>query len=72
MQKRSLADTSAVVKIMKRRPLALVGGKRRDAACYMERINLRADSLESASRPKKKRELHPGENRQMMLPGIKR
>lgn len=65
-------DISAVVRVMKCRPSAIVRGKRRDAACYMERINLRTDLLESASRPKKKRDLIPGEVRQLMLPGIKR
>ncbi|SDO95238.1 hypothetical protein SAMN05660330_01414 [Desulforhopalus singaporensis] len=55
-----------------RRPTILVGGKRRDARCYMDRINHRVDELNSASRPRRKRDLLPGEERQLMLPGIDR
>jgi len=54
------------------RAFAVVGGRRRDAACYMERINLRMEELQSASRPKEKRQLLPGEDKQLMLPGLKR
>lgn len=57
---------------MRQRPTALVGGKKRDAACYMERISLRADLLESALRPRKKKNLLPNEERQLMLPGMTR
>lgn len=45
----------------------LVGGVRKTAA-YMDRIEHRAKELARADRPKKKRELLPNEENQMLLP----
>ncbi len=57
---------------MSKRPTILIGGKRRDARNYMERINYRVKRLEAALRPKKERPLLPGEEKQFMLPGLEK
>jgi hypothetical protein len=55
---------------MSRRATILIGGRRRDSATFWERINKKAKALESALRPKKKKQLKPGEERQLLLPGM--
>ncbi len=68
-----MEDISAVVRFVdNRRPMILVGGQRRDAATYMDRINQKVKRLESALRPNKKRKVIPGEERQLLLPGFDR
>lgn len=54
------------------RATILVGGRRRDLGNYLDRIQKRIGELQAASKPKRKRELLPGEERQLMLPGIER
>ncbi|MGL1931738.1 MAG: hypothetical protein OCC45_08245 [Desulfotalea sp.] len=50
----------------------LIGGRRRGAEEYFDRINARVKRLEDALKPKQKRELLPNEENQQMLPGIER
>lgn len=52
----------------RKRASILIGGKRRDAACYFDKINARAKQLEQADKPKEERVLSPGEEKQLMLP----
>jgi hypothetical protein len=57
---------------MSRRATILIGGRRRDSATFWQRINKKAKAIKSALRPKKKKQLKPGEERQLLLPGFER
>lgn len=49
-----------------------IGGRVRDAQCYWDRINAKEKAIRDALKPKPARKLAPGEEHQLMLPGIER
>lgn len=54
------------------RKTILKGGKRVDKENYFSKINKRCKELTEADRPASRRDLLPGEENQLMLPGVKR